>query len=124
MYFLVTGSCGFIGTNLCLRLIKEKHVIYGIDNFSRNGVKNNFELLKKYRNYIHIKIDISNFNSLFNQIKKIKKIEVLFHLAGQVAVTTSYIDRRKDFATNSIPMKSIVQCYNLLIISLRNLYFT
>jgi UDP-glucuronate 4-epimerase len=37
MKILVTGCCGFIGTNLCLELLKnDKNIVYGIDNFTDN----------------------------------------------------------------------------------------
>ena len=56
MKILVTGSCGFIGINLCLTLLKnEKNMVYGIDNFTDNYNVNfkrkNYEELKKYNNF-------------------------------------------------------------------------
>ena len=59
MKILVTGCCGFIGTNLCLKLLKnEKLCIYGIDNLFNNYNTDfkleNLELLKKYEKFILI----------------------------------------------------------------------
>ena len=47
MKFLVTGAAGFIGFHLCLKLLRDGHSVYGIDNLSRKGSEKNFNLLKK-----------------------------------------------------------------------------
>ncbi len=40
MKALVTGAAGFLGSNLVKRLIKDGHVVYGIDNFSTGRLRN------------------------------------------------------------------------------------
>ena len=47
MKILITGGCGFVGTNLCLYLNDRGHKIYSLDNLSRKGSKYNLNLLKK-----------------------------------------------------------------------------
>ena len=46
--YLITGSAGFIGYHLSLYLLKNKHIVYGIDNFDNYYDVN----LKKKKNYI------------------------------------------------------------------------
>ncbi len=50
MRILVTGGCGFVGTNICLYLKNKKHDIFSLDNLSRKGSKYNLKLLKKKKN--------------------------------------------------------------------------
>ena len=47
MKILITGGCGFVGTNLCLYLKNKNHKIFSLDNLSRKGSKYNLLLLDK-----------------------------------------------------------------------------
>jgi UDP-glucuronate decarboxylase len=40
MKILVTGGCGFIGSHLCDRLIKEGHEVVCIDNLMTGNLRN------------------------------------------------------------------------------------
>ena len=61
MKILVSGGCGFVGSNLCIYLKKKlkKVKIYSVDNLFRKGSEINQKRLKKVgiKNY---KFDISN----------------------------------------------------------------
>lgn len=103
MQILITGGCGFIGFNLA-KTLKNKYgkniSIDIIDNLSRNGSERNLNIIKKnnYANNFY-KIDCSNKSKLFNCINK-KNYNVIFHLAAQVAVTTSILNPVYDFNSN------------------------
>ena len=44
MKILITGGCGFVGTNIALFLNKKKGLsIYSLDNLSRKGSKYNLK---------------------------------------------------------------------------------
>ena len=64
MKILVTGSAGFIGYNICRKLLEKKNIVYGIDNFdnyySVKYKKKRINDLKNYKNFIFHKIDITN----------------------------------------------------------------
>ena len=47
MKILVTGGCGFVGTNLCLSLKNKRHSVFSLDNLSRKGSNYNLNLLRK-----------------------------------------------------------------------------
>ena len=68
MKILVTGGCGFVGTNICLYLNSKGHKISSLDNLSRKGSKYNLNILKKnqIKNY---NIEISNYKK-FNSLPK------------------------------------------------------
>ena len=46
MKILITGGCGFVGTNIAIFLKSKKHNIYTLDNLSRKGSKYNLNILK------------------------------------------------------------------------------
>ena len=68
MKILITGGCGFVGSNICLNLKQEGHEVYSLDNLSRKSSKINFSELKKskIKNY---KIDISKFDKIRKSIR-------------------------------------------------------
>ena len=99
---LITGGAGFMGSNSALHFAKNGWKIYLIDNLSRKGAKDNLSNLKKNIKLTFYKVDVSNFSSVSNIIRKIKP-SLLIHCAGQVAVTKSLIDPRTDFNSNFSP---------------------
>tara|TARA_B100000945_G_C19941208_1_gene394059 strand:+ start:67 stop:219 length:153 start_codon:yes stop_codon:yes gene_type:complete len=50
MKILITGGCGFVGTNLALYLKKKKFNVFSLDNLTRKGSLYNLNLLKKKKN--------------------------------------------------------------------------
>ena len=65
---LITGTTGFLGSNVAIHLAKENHEIYGL---SRNGEYN--WRIKDQREEINlVKSDISQYDSTYSAIQKIK----------------------------------------------------
>ena len=113
MNYLITGGCGFLGTNLSSEVLKnDKNNLYIIDNLSRHGSEINLKWLKTLGSLKHYKIDISIFNDVEQIIKSIKP-EVIFHLSGQVAMTTSLSNPRLDFNTNVIGGHNVLESVRL-----------
>lgn len=54
---LVTGGCGFLGSNMCNRLVKEGEIVICIDNLY-TGYESNISHLLEYKNFHFIKHDI------------------------------------------------------------------
>ncbi|MEK7097097.1 MAG: GDP-mannose 4,6-dehydratase [Patescibacteria group bacterium] len=99
MNILITGGVGFIGTNTAIFFAKDKkNRITIIDNFSRKEVDKNALFIKK--NYPQIKIIKTNVFDIDKYFNEIKKANVIIHLAGQTAVTTSIAYPEKDFQAN------------------------
>ena len=99
MKYLITGGCGFLGSNIASALIKEGHNLVIFDNLSRFGSYQNLLWLKKQGAFDFIHGDIRNINDVELLIKE-KKPDIIYHLAGQVAMTTSIINPRLDFEVN------------------------
>lgn len=96
---LITGGAGFIGSNLADRLAREGHSIIVYDALSRAGVERNLAWLKQVHGERITSIigDIRDEDRLARAAADVKAV---FHMAAQVAVTTSLIDPREDFETN------------------------
>ncbi len=104
MKILVTGGCGFVGTNIILFLIKKKFKVDSLDNLSRLGSKYNLDILKKnkVKNY---KIDIKNYKSL----STLPKYDIIIDCCAEAAVEVSKKEIVKVFNTNLIGTFNILQ---------------
>ena len=60
MRILITGAAGFLGSNLCDRLLADGHTIVGMDNFI-TGSPENLAHLAGNPNFSFIRHDVSNF---------------------------------------------------------------
>jgi len=99
---LITGGAGFIGTNYVSRLLSQgkKATIY--DNLSRKGTPRNIAWLRETYgsdSFELIEADVRDAESL---VKAVQGVDLILHLAGQVAVTTSVVDPRTDFEINAL----------------------
>lgn len=101
MKYLITGGCGFIGSNLAAEVMKQGEELIIFDNLFRHGSSLNLEWLKKQGQFKYYPFDIRNNNDVETVIKEVKP-DYIFHLAGQVAMTTSIFNPRLDFETNTL----------------------
>ncbi len=98
---LINGGCGFLGSNLAAHGIKNGYDVTVFDNLSRFGTEKNLEWLRSLGNFTFVSGDIRNKNDVETLIKD-NKFDAIFHLAGQVAMTTSIANPYKDFETNTV----------------------
>ena len=99
MKILINGGCGFLGSNLASYGIENGYDITVLDNLSRFGSEKNLEWLKSFGNVKFISGDTRNKNDVETLVKN-GQFDTIFHLAGQVAMTTSIENPYKDFETN------------------------
>ncbi len=92
MKILVTGSAGFIGFSLALKLLKRNLEVIGIDNhndyYDPNLKKSRVEILKKYPKYKHFILNISDKKSIDSLFKE-NTPEIVVNLAAQAGVRYS-----------------------------------
>ena len=92
MKLIVTGSAGFIGSSLCLKLLEREDDVIGIDNhndyYDPQIKEARLARLLKKKNYKHYKIDLSDQKSLENVFKEHKPQRVV-NLAAQAGVRYS-----------------------------------
>ncbi len=104
---LVTGGAGFIGSNIADRLASEGHNVLIYDALTRPGVERNLSWLQQRHGakITPIQADIRNAADL---TRAVNEAQAVFHMAAQVAVTTSMEDPRDDLEIN------ILGTFNLL----------
>ncbi len=92
MKVLITGSAGFIGFSLAIKLLKKNIEVIGIDNhntyYDPKLKTARVALLENFKNYSHKKVDIANKDSV-NDIFLKNKPEVVVNLAAQAGVRYS-----------------------------------
>lgn len=101
MKILINGGCGFLGSNLASYGIQEGYDITVLDNLSRLGAASNLNWLKTLGEFTFVHGDTRNRNDVENAIKD-GQFDAVFHLAGQVAMTTSIANPYKDFEINAL----------------------
>ena len=104
----ITGGAGFIGSNAAYYFYKKKWQVYIFDNLSRKGALYNIKRLKKETSVRFIKGDIRKFNELSKILSNINP-DVILHCAGQVAVTTSFLNPREDFEINAFGNLNVLE---------------
>jgi CDP-paratose 2-epimerase len=99
MKVLVTGGAGFIGCNLADRLASQGTEVIVFDALSRRGVERNLAWLQA-RHGQRISPVIDDVRDTRAVAAAVAAAEAVFHLAAQVAVTTSMVDPLQDFEVN------------------------
>lgn len=107
MKILITGGCGFVGSNVAYAAAQRGADVHIYDNLTRAGSSENLAWLQRQSAIRFHHGDIRNRNDVETVVRRVEP-EAIFHLAGQVAMTTALRDPRKDFETN------VVGSFNLL----------
>ena len=97
---IITGGCGFIGSNLIEYLLEKNCFIINIDKLSYSSNKYNLRNISLNKNYIFIKSDIGNREIMYKTLKKYKPT-IIFNLAAETHVDRS-IDSPELFIQNNI----------------------
>ena len=104
MKVLITGGCGFIGTNLSIFLKKKGYNISTLDNLSRKGSIFNYQILKKLK-ITNYRFDISN-GKKFNVLPS---FDLIIDCCAEPAVEVSKVDFNRVINTNLIGTLNILK---------------
>ncbi|MDX6682006.1 MAG: CDP-paratose 2-epimerase [Solirubrobacteraceae bacterium] len=96
---LITGGAGFVGTNLADRIASEGGRVIVFDNLSRAGVERNLRWLTQ-RHGSAIDVEIAELRDERRLARALAASDRAFHLAAQVAVTTSLDEPVRDATVN------------------------
>src|SRR5512135_1268452 len=100
--YLVTGGAGFIGSNFVCRLLERGENVTVYDNLSRAGAPKNLLWLEKQFGKDSFRLVVGDIRDAELLADSARNADVITHLAGQVAVTTSVTDPREDFECNAL----------------------
>lgn len=114
MKLLITGGCGFLGSNLAAEAMKREIDLIVFDNLSRVGSFQNLQWLKSQGRFRFIHGDIRNTNDVTKTIRDFQP-DAIFHLAGQVAMTTSIADPRLDFEVNALGTFNLLEAVRMYV---------
>ena len=106
---LVTGGAGFIGANVAEFYLAQGRPVIIYDNFSRPGSRVNLDWLRgRWGSALEvIEGDVRRVDSALPEA--VERVDVVYHLAAQVAVTTSVTDPRDDFDTNALGTFNVLE---------------
>lgn len=112
MKLLITGGCGFLGSNLASDALTRGDELVVFDNLYRNGSRENLTWLQTQGKFTFEHGDIRNQNDITRVIQSFKP-DAIFHLAGQVAMTTSIANPRMDFEVNVMGSHNLLEAVRL-----------
>ena len=116
MKALITGGAGFVGSNLAAHLLERGADVSVFDSLARHGASENLAWLRSLTQgaepleFTHG--DVRNAFDVEELIRRVKP-EVIFHLAGQVAMTTSMQSPRRDFEINVLGSINVLEAVRM-----------
>ena len=102
MKYLVTGGCGFIGSNLVDRLVADGHEVNVIDNLSSDA-HNEFYFNEKAKYNHYCVTDYVMTSDMYNGV------DVVFHLAAEARIQNCVEDPLKAIEVNVLGTGTVLQ---------------
>lgn len=112
MKVLVTGGCGFLGSNIAASYLDQKADVFVIDALFRKGSSSNLEWLKGHENATNFyfeQFDLAEQPKVASFFETHGPFDYICHLGGQVAMTTSLTDPSRDFQTNALGTFNVLE---------------
>jgi CDP-paratose 2-epimerase len=109
---MITGGCGFIGSNLADHFLSRGFDVTVVDNLSRSGTENNLKWLSERHGekLKHVSVDIRDFEKVREAAKD---KDTIFHTAAQVTMTDSVKNPRNDFEINALGTFNVLEAARL-----------
>jgi UDP-glucuronate 4-epimerase len=109
---IITGCAGFIGFHLTKKLLEKNKKVIGIDivdkYYDPKKKEDRLKILKKYKNFKFIKIDLNKYKLIYSKLKNYK-IELIIHLAAQPGVRISIKNPHNTLKQNLVPFINILE---------------
>lgn len=112
MKILITGGCGFLGSNVASRFLSLEEEVVVFDAHFRQGCEKNLAWLKSLaggHQLTHLRGDTADESAVEHLFTSHGPFDYICHLAGQVAMTTSLSDPRRDVMTNVLGSFNILE---------------
>lgn len=112
MRILITGGCGFIGSNLANHFLTNDNEVVVLDNLSRKGTEWNKKWLEENhkKGLRFMNADIRDFEKMKDAVKD---TDAVFHTAAQVTMTDSVANPRNDFEINALGTLNVLEAVRL-----------
>jgi len=110
---LITGGAGFVGANLAHELLSDGESVVIADSFVRDGVRRNAEWLRRTHGGSKLRFEEVDVRDRARIGALVRESHTVYHLAAQVAVTTSLEDPRLDFETNLVGTFNVLEAARL-----------
>lgn len=112
MKVLITGGCGFLGSNIASSYLREGADIVVVDSLFRRGSSANLAWLENQAGsgrFHFIQADLASKESVFAVFRRHAPFEYICHVGGQVAMTTSLQDPERDLLTNVLGTFNVLE---------------
>ena len=105
MNILVTGGAGFVGTNLIKKLLKEKHKVVSLDNYSIGTEDNHVD------GCTYISGDVNDIEDLFvlETFLESKNFDIIFHLSALSRIQPSFDSPNRTFVANTVGTQKVCE---------------
>jgi CDP-paratose 2-epimerase len=110
---LVTGGVGFIGSNVAANLLHDGYHITILDALLRRGAEHNLAWLRDQDHEGRLQFVQGDVRDCRAVRDAARGADVIYHLAGQVAVTSSVEDPRTDFEINALGTLNVLEAARL-----------
>lgn len=114
--WIVTGGCGFLGSNLAASLLESGIDVVVLDTLVRLGADQNLAWLQEKARrpgsgrFVHVRADTRSRTDVDDAFERhAPGVTAVAHLAGQVAMTTSIERPRNDFEVNALGAINVLE---------------
>jgi len=109
---LVTGGCGFLGSNVAANFLSKGSNVTVVDALFRTGSQANLKWLREMPSpgaLNFVQGDLADQAAVEAAFRRYGPFDYVCHLGGQVAMTTSLADPRRDLQTNVLGTFNVLE---------------
>lgn len=110
---LITGGAGFVGSNLADSLLRDGSQVTVYDALLRRGTEHNLAWLREQHREHRFQFLHGDVRDFEDVRAAVAEADVIFHLAGQVAVTSSVEEPRTDYEINALGTFNVLEAARL-----------
>lgn len=117
MKVLITGGCGFLGSNLASSYLQEGAEVVVVDALFRSGSASNLVWLEQQATpgqFHFIQADLADIAAVLAVFRRYAPFDYICHVGGQVAMTTSLQDPTRDLQTNVVGTFNVLEASRAL----------
>jgi CDP-paratose 2-epimerase len=117
MKVLITGGCGFLGSNLAASYLQEGAEVIVVDALFRRGSAANLAWLEQQAapgRFHFIQADLAESEAVMAVFRRHAPFDYICHVGGQVAMTTSLTDPARDLQTNVLGTFAVLEAARAL----------